>query len=138
MFEILRRSDRFGPKTLSPSCLNRGMATTCVIAAVEVLEKSNANLEPEALSIGSARRLMDEYVRAEKLAAYGRTMLAARINDPAAVARVTGTSMGQAKKTVETGIALKDAPEVGDAMGRGEVSLDQAAEIAKAEQARGR
>jgi hypothetical protein len=44
--------------------------------------------------------------------------------------------MGQAKKTLQTGAALKDAPEVGDALARGEVSLDQASEISRAEQAR--
>ena len=111
------------------------MATTSVIEAVEVLEKSNANLEPDLLSTESARRLLDQYARVEKLAAYGRTVMAARIDDAAAVARAAGTSMGQAKKTVETGAAFKDAPEVGDALARGEVSLDQAAEITKAEQA---
>src|SRR5918996_2834706 len=111
------------------------MATTSVIEAVEVLEKSNANLDPDLLSTESARRLMDEYARAEKLAAYGRTVMATRIDDAAAVARAAGTSMGQAKKTLETGAALKDAPEVGAALATGEISLDQASEITKAEQA---
>src|SRR5918996_6377019 len=44
--------------------------------------------------------------------------------------------MGEAKQTLETGGAVKDAPGVGDALARGEVSFDQASEIAKAEQAR--
>jgi hypothetical protein len=44
--------------------------------------------------------------------------------------------MGVAKKTLETGAALKDAPEVGSALAAGDISLDQAGEIAKAEQAR--
>ena len=112
------------------------MASSIVTDAIELLEKANANLEPELLTGESARRLLDEYARAEKLAAYGRTVLARRVDDTAAVARATGTSMGAAKKTVETGAALADAPEVGDALARGEVSLDQAGEIAKAEQAR--
>src|ERR671919_3251683 len=112
------------------------MATTSVIEAVEVLEKSNANLEPDLLSTESARRLLDQYARVEKLAAYGRTVMAARIDDAAAVARATGTSMGQAKRTVETGAGLKHSPEVLSAFSRGEVSLDQAGEIAKAEGAR--
>ena len=103
--------------------------------ALELLEKANSKLDPDAVSAAGANELLAKYARAEKLASYGRAVLAGRV-DAAAVARATGTSMGQAKKTVETGAALRDAPEVGDALARGEVSLDQAGEIAKAEQAR--
>ena len=70
------------------------MATTQIHDVVEGLDKANANLEPELLPAESARLLLDEYARVEKLAAYGRTLLAARIDDAAAVARATGTSMG--------------------------------------------
>jgi len=112
------------------------MASNIVTEAIQLLEKANANLEPELLTAESARRLLDEYARAEKLASYGKAVPARRVDDAAAVARATGTSMGVAKKTVETGAALADAPEVGDALARGEVSLDQAGEIAKAEKAR--
>src|ERR687891_2694113 len=111
------------------------MATTQIHDVVEGLEKANANLEPELLTTDSARRLLDEYARAEKLVSFGKAVLAQRVDDAALVARATGTSMGKAKQTLETGVALKDAPEVGDALARGEVSLDQAGEIAKAEQA---
>src|ERR671918_1688795 len=111
------------------------MATTQIHDVVQGLEKANANLEADLLPVESARELFDEYAKVKKLAAYGEAMLASRIDDAAAVARATGTSMGQAKKTLETGAVLKDAPEVGDALARGEVSLDQAGEIAKAEQA---
>ncbi|HZA39697.1 MAG TPA: hypothetical protein VFA00_03640, partial [Actinomycetota bacterium] len=103
--------------------------------AVELIEKVNSNLQPEIVSADDARRLLGTYASIEKLASYGRALMASRIDDVAAVARMSGTSTGQAKKTVETGAALKDAPEVGDALARGEVSLDQAGEIAKAEQA---
>ena len=111
------------------------MATTQIHDVVEGLEKANANLEADLLPVDGARDLFDEYARAEKLISYGKAELARRIDDAAAVARAAGTSMGQAKKTLETGVALKDAPEVGEALARGEVSLDQAAEITKAEQA---
>ena len=119
-----------------PPCLNRRMATTTVTEAVEILEKAIADLEPELLPVESARRLLDEYARADKLVSYAKAVLARRIDDAAAVARAMGTSMGVAKKTLETGAALKDAPEVGDALAAGDISLDQAGEIAKAEQAR--
>ena len=112
------------------------MATTQIHDVVQGLEKANANLEADLLPVESARELFDEYAKVKKLAAYGEAMLASRIDDAAAVARATGTSMGVAKRTVETGVALKDAPEVGDALACGEVSLDQAAQITKAEQAK--
>jgi hypothetical protein len=104
--------------------------------ALASLEKANGELEPELLTEKAARELLARYARAGKLVAYGEALLARRIDDAAAVARATGTSMGQAKKTVETGVALADAPEVGSALASGDISLDQASEIATAEQAR--
>src|ERR671918_770235 len=111
------------------------MAGTTVTEEVEILEKAIADLEPELLPVESARRLLDEYARADKLVSYAKAVLARRIDDAAAVARSIGTSMGVAKKTLETGAALKDAPEVGDALASGDISLDQAGEIARAEHA---
>jgi hypothetical protein len=104
--------------------------------AAELVEKANANLQPDIVAGADARALLRAYDRIERLAWYGKAMMARRIDDASAVARTIGTSMRQAKKTVETGAALRAAPEVGDALARGEVSLDQAGEIAKAEQAR--
>jgi hypothetical protein len=111
------------------------MAVTQIQEAVGWLEKANANLEPDLLTAEAARELLAEYARAENLVSYGRARLAARIDNASEVARVTGTSMGRAKQTAETGAALAEAPEVG-ALARGDVSLDQAGEIARAEQAR--
>jgi HNH endonuclease len=112
------------------------MTGNIVTEAAELLEKANANLEPELIPIDAARELLGDYARIKKLASFGEAVLARRIDDATAVARATGTSMGHAKKTLETGAALRDAPELGDALARGEVSLDQAGEIAKAERAR--
>ena len=42
--------------------------------------------------------------------------------------------MGKAKATVESGNALSEAPEVSDAFKSGDISLDQATEIARAEE----
>jgi hypothetical protein len=74
------------------------MAASNVTDAVELLAKANANLEPDLLTMESARRQLDEYARAEKLASYGRTVLAARIDEAATVARTTGTSMGRPRR----------------------------------------
>ena len=111
------------------------MEVNAVQDAVKSLEKANANLEPELLSAEDARKLFATYARAEKLVAYGKTVLARKIDDAAEVARSSGVSMGKAKATVDTGQALADAPEVSDAFRDGDASLDQATEIARAEQA---
>jgi hypothetical protein len=50
------------------------METSHVEKAVELLEKANAELEPELLSAEAARELLGAYARAEKLAAFGKTM----------------------------------------------------------------
>ncbi|MGH2702457.1 MAG: HNH endonuclease [Actinomycetota bacterium] len=101
--------------------------------AVTRLEKANADLEPDLLSADDARDLLAAYARAEKLVAYGKTLLARRLDDPSGLARVTGTSMGKAKATVEAGRALGEADVVRNAFKSGELSLDQATEIARAE-----
>ena len=47
------------------------MASSILNEAAELLEKANANLEPELLTADTARELLAEYARAEKLAAFG-------------------------------------------------------------------
>ncbi|MFN2388833.1 MAG: hypothetical protein ABR575_04420, partial [Actinomycetota bacterium] len=102
--------------------------------AVELLEKANANLEPELLGADHARKLLAVYARVEKLGAFGVTALARKTQDASELARVTGRSLGKARETVDTGKVLGDSPELSDVLQHGDVSLDQAAEIAKAEE----
>ena len=102
--------------------------------AVTWLEKANADLEPELLSAHAAREQLALYARAEKLTAYGTTVLARRLDNASEVARTTGVSVGRAKAAVDTGKALADADEVRAAFKGGDISLDQATEIARAEQ----
>ena len=104
--------------------------------AAELLEKANANLEPELLTADTARAALAEYARIEKLASYGRTVLARKVDDAATVARMTGTSIGNSKETVETAKRLRDSEEVSGALRSGEISFEQATEIARAEEAR--
>ncbi|HEY7874867.1 MAG TPA: HNH endonuclease [Actinomycetota bacterium] len=110
------------------------MGMTYVDDAIELLEKSNADLEPELLTADDARRLLASYARAEKLAAFGIAALARKIRDSATVARATGSSIGKAEAVVRTGEVLAQSPALSAAMQAGSVSLDQAAEIAKAEE----
>ena len=102
--------------------------------AIRQIEKSNIDLEPEVLDAHAVRELLSRYARAKKLVSYGETMLAAKLDDPEMVARATGVSVGKAKATVDTGNSLKSADEVREAFCSGEISLDQATEISKAEQ----
>jgi len=102
--------------------------------AVTWLEKANADLEPELLSAQAAREQLALYARAEKLTAYGTTVLARRLDDASEVARTTGVSVGRAKAAVDTGKALAESDEVRAAFRGGDISLDQATEIARAEQ----
>jgi len=111
------------------------MGFTAMDEAIRQIEKSNIDLEPGVLDAHSVRELLSRYAKAKKLVSYGETMLAAKLDDPELVARATGVSVGKAKAAVDTGNCLKSADEVREAFKSGELSLDQASEISKAEQA---
>ncbi|MFP5350984.1 MAG: HNH endonuclease [Actinomycetota bacterium] len=104
-----------------------------IAAAIEELEKGNADLQPELLSAERARELMAAYSRAEKLVAFGIAALSRRLSE-AEVARFTGSSLVKARSVVATGAAMASSQELSAALQHGEVSLDQAVEIASAEQ----
>ncbi|MDQ3662622.1 MAG: HNH endonuclease [Actinomycetota bacterium] len=111
------------------------MEFTAMDEAIRQIEKSNIDLEPEVLDAHSVRELLSRYAKAEKLVSYGKTMLAAKLDDATVLARTTGVSVGKAKAAVDTGNSLKGADEVREAFKSGEISVDQATEIARAEQA---
>ena len=73
------------------------MGSRVVDDAIELLEKANADLEPELLSANDAKALLEAYSRAEKLAGFGVAALARKVHDAAQIARVTGTSLGRPK-----------------------------------------
>jgi hypothetical protein len=110
------------------------MEVARVDAAIELLEKANADLEPELLSASEARKRLKAYARAQRLAAFGIAALARKVDDAPELARMTGTSVGRAEETVTTGKILGNSDDLSDALRHGEISLDQAAEIAKAEE----
>jgi HNH endonuclease len=110
------------------------MEVAAIDEAIELLEKANADLEPELLSVPEAQERLKAYVRAQRLAAFGVAALARKLDDVAELARVTGTSVGRAKETVTTGRILRNSDDLSDALRHGEISLDQAAEIARAEE----
>ncbi|MGH2697649.1 MAG: hypothetical protein ACRDJL_00440 [Actinomycetota bacterium] len=57
------------------------MEAAALDEAIELLEKANANLEPELLSAPAARRLLAVYARAQRLAAFGVAALASKLDD---------------------------------------------------------
>jgi hypothetical protein len=110
------------------------MESTPIDDAVKCLEKANADLEPELLTGPAAKKLLGLYAGAQRLAAFGVAALARKLDDASELARVTGTSLGKAKETVATGKVLGGSAELNSALQQGDVSLDQATEIAKAEE----
>ena len=109
------------------------MGKAFIDEATETLEKANAGLQPELLTAAEARRLLASYARARRLVDFGIAALSRRLDDASEVARATGTSMGTAKTVVATGKVMAASGELSTALKHGEVSLDQANEIASAE-----
>jgi 5-methylcytosine-specific restriction endonuclease McrA len=112
------------------------MRTEPLDHAIELLEKTNADLEPELLTATHARKLLASYAKIEKLAAFGVAALTRKVSDSSEIARVTGTSAGKAEAVVRTGRAMGSSADLSMAMQTGSVSLEQASEISKAEEAK--
>ena len=110
------------------------MEVSFVEEATELLEKANAGLEPELMTAEAAQDLRAAYSRLERLAAYGVAALSRKLDDAAALAQATGTSLGKAKAVVATGKVLAGSEELSTAFKNAEISLDQATEIASAEE----
>jgi hypothetical protein len=110
-----------------------GMQIALVEEAIELLEKANADLQPELLPGPAARRLLASYARARRLADFGIAGLSRKVDDASEIARVTGTSKGQARALVSTGKVLARSAELTAALQHANISLEQAGEIAAAE-----
>lgn len=101
--------------------------------AIAALEKANADLDSDLLTVPEAKDRLSDYAKARRLLDYGIAQLSAKIENADSVARVTGTSIARAKDAIETGKVLASSPVLIEAMRSGDVSLDQAATIARAE-----
>ena len=110
------------------------MQSALIDEAIELLEKANADLQSELLPAPVARRLLASYARVRRLADFGIAGLSRKLDDPSELARVTGTSKGQAKAVVSTGKMLAQSSELNSALQQGDISLEQAGEIAAAEE----
>jgi hypothetical protein len=110
------------------------MGNALIDQAIEFVEKANADLEVALLDRDTTRRLLAAYARARRVVDYGIVSLSRNLDDASEVSRVTGTSMGTAKAVVHTGKVLAASGELSAALQQGDISLDQAKEIASAEE----
>ncbi|MDX1690648.1 MAG: HNH endonuclease signature motif containing protein [Acidimicrobiia bacterium] len=101
--------------------------------AIGLVERANAGVtgglrrDPAEL-----RRLRAWTARRERLASDATASVSARLGDATEVARTRGTSVGAARKVIDTGRHLRREPRLAEAAESGAISLDQAAEIASA------
>lgn len=108
-------------------------ANALIDQAIECLEKVNAGLSPNLYPAREAQSLYRRYARVVKLGSFGELSLADRVGDPGELARVSGTSMGEARKALDTSRQMAKTPPLGEALRRAELSSAQAHEIAKTE-----
>ena len=111
------------------------MDTDRVESLVEGLGAVVRDLDADRIDPAVAHRLVALFTRGERACAGAAALLARRIGDPRVLARQSGTSMGKARALVGLSERLADTPALASAVRGGEVSLDQATEIAKAETA---
>jgi hypothetical protein len=109
------------------------MDSALIDQAIALLDKANADLQPGLLPAPVARKLLASYARARRLVDFGIAGLSRKLDDASEVARVTGTSMSTAKAVVQTGKTMSQSDDLSAALQHGDISLDQAAEIAAAE-----
>ncbi len=83
------------PELSQPPAIVTPMEFHSMDEAIRRIEKSNIDLEPEVLDAPAVIELLSRYAKAEKLVSYGKTMLAAKLDDPAVVARSTGVSLAK-------------------------------------------
>jgi hypothetical protein len=120
-----------------PSVIERRVA-----AAQEALREAVAGLDPDDLTPHEAGTLFEALDRVVRTATTGCTLLARRVEDgqewkrkgyrSAAehLAAIAGTSLGAARRQVDTSKALRDLPRVRDEMVEGAISPEQGEVIA--------
>ena len=118
-----------------------------VAAVMEVRDQVAAlaaGFDPALLSVADAERVVEAMARVENMAATVRALAARRVAEtehwrrrgdrsPAHnLARLSGSSVGNAQKALDTAGALGELPRLAEAARRGQVSPAQAAAIADA------
>jgi hypothetical protein len=108
------------------------------------MKRYATRFEPAVLSARDAARVVEDAAAIEKMAATVKSLAAARVAETGvwkeggdrsaahALARTTGTTVGQAKDALETARRLEDLSATADAARTGELSPEQASAIADA------
>jgi hypothetical protein len=113
--------------------------------AIERLRYVVRELDASRLDGAQARRLVEDLAGLERLAAAGRVIAMRRVDETRSwakdgayrdaatwLASTTGSTVGQARSTIETAARLEDLPETEAALRAGELSSVQANEVAAA------
>jgi hypothetical protein len=112
--------------------------------SVESLRRLLAGFDPAGLDGAQARELAEQFSELERLAAAGRTLAAGRVAETAAwsaggfrdagawLASVSGTTVGQARATIETAERMSALPATERALRAGELSAAQVGLVASA------
>ena len=123
------------------------IAGLSLVAAARALEDALFGLDPRRLSGEDAAKGVEVLSRTEKICAAKRAQLAARAAECGEhrkrghsrpsdwLARQTGTSTGQARRDLELASKLEDHPQTKAALDNGEVSMDEADEAVKTDEA---
>jgi hypothetical protein len=121
--------------------------SSSLVEIIDSLAAFVADLDPGTFSGSDAARLTQLFARGEKLCAAGMAMAARRASACSAsdragasspeewLASISGTDLRSAQATLSTAEQMTTAPELGDACRKGELSAEQAAEIADATKA---
>ncbi|MFI5046218.1 MAG: DUF222 domain-containing protein, partial [Acidimicrobiia bacterium] len=106
-------------------------------SAEQLLGQVTAELDPDALDVEGAKKLVDLFTRCERLAVAGRSMAAGRVakgvnwkqsghrNSAEWLASATGVSVGVAGRELETARKLEELPATAEAFRAGELSEAQ-------------
>ena len=118
-----------------------------LVAAARALRDALSGFEPALVSGHDAARAVKELALTEKVCAAARVRAASRAAECGAhreagfsrptewMARATGTTAGLARRDLELAARLDDHPETKAALAQGEISLGEADEVVKTEQA---
>lgn len=115
--------------------------SSSIVAAAAALREALCGFDPSVFSGDDCARIAEELTKTEKVCAGAGRLAALRaseckahqargFNDAADwLAKQTGTTPGQARKSLTNAGKLDDHPDTRDALLAGEVSMDQAGEI---------
>src|SRR5262249_26413474 len=122
-----------------------GVAVRPLLPVLDELAAQLERIDPAQAPARDALELVEVLDRVGRVAEAGKMAAALRVAESSLwrrkghrsaaewVASVTGVGVGDAVRLLKTGEAVAEAPETKDALARGDVSPQQAAQVAKVE-----